>query len=136
MNARAAALLVGVNALVSAALIALVHLWLVPERLPAQGRTHRVRPAGERLGPRVEKARDAVIERAFDHRRLRLGETGPCGGPRRDPAQGVRDQRIGGLGHFHRLIGPGAHGITWSGIGGACTAAGGNDLMTQCGAMA
>ena len=35
MNARAAALLVGVNALVSAALIALVHLWLVPERLPA-----------------------------------------------------------------------------------------------------
>jgi hypothetical protein len=35
VNARAAALLVGVNALVSAALIALVHLWLVPERLPA-----------------------------------------------------------------------------------------------------
>ena len=35
MNARAAALLVGVNALVSAVLIALVHLWLVPERLPA-----------------------------------------------------------------------------------------------------
>ena len=31
----AAALLVGANALVSAALIALVHLWLVPERLPA-----------------------------------------------------------------------------------------------------
>ena len=35
MNAKAAALLVGANALVSAALIALVHLWLVPERLPA-----------------------------------------------------------------------------------------------------
>ena len=35
MNARAAALLVGINALVSAALIALVQLWLVPERLPA-----------------------------------------------------------------------------------------------------
>ena len=35
MNARAAALLVGANALVSAALIALVHLWLVPERQPA-----------------------------------------------------------------------------------------------------
>ena len=35
MNARAAALLVGANALVSAALIALVHLWLVPERVPA-----------------------------------------------------------------------------------------------------
>ena len=35
MNARAAALLVGANALVSAALIALAYLWLVPERLPA-----------------------------------------------------------------------------------------------------
>ena len=35
MNAKAAAQLVGANALVSAALIALVHLWLVPERLPA-----------------------------------------------------------------------------------------------------
>ena len=35
MNARAAALLVGANALVSAALIALVHLWLLPERPPA-----------------------------------------------------------------------------------------------------
>ena len=35
MNARTAAQLLGANALVSAALIALVHLWLLPERLPA-----------------------------------------------------------------------------------------------------
>jgi hypothetical protein len=34
VNAKGAALLVGANALVSAALIALVHLWLVPERMP------------------------------------------------------------------------------------------------------
>jgi hypothetical protein len=35
VNARTAALLMGINALVSAALIAVVHVWLVPERRPA-----------------------------------------------------------------------------------------------------
>ena len=35
MNARSLALLVGVNALVSAGLIALVQVWLAPERAPA-----------------------------------------------------------------------------------------------------
>lgn len=35
MNARTAVLLVGLNALVSAALIALAHLWLAPPRAPA-----------------------------------------------------------------------------------------------------
>lgn len=35
MNSRTVALLVGANALVSAALIALVPLWLAPERAPA-----------------------------------------------------------------------------------------------------
>lgn len=35
MNGRIVALLLGANALVSAALIALVHLWIAPERVPA-----------------------------------------------------------------------------------------------------
>jgi hypothetical protein len=35
VNAKTVTWLVGLNALVSAALIALVHLWLVPERVPA-----------------------------------------------------------------------------------------------------
>ena len=35
MNARTVALLVGVNALVSAGLIALAQVWLAPERAPA-----------------------------------------------------------------------------------------------------
>jgi hypothetical protein len=35
VNAKTVTLLVGLNALVSVALIALVHLWFVPERRPA-----------------------------------------------------------------------------------------------------